>query len=107
MIAKSNNRVRWKTNHQDPGAAIIREAKEQRKISMDKTKHSIIRPIAFIGNYLPRQCGIATFTTDLCESIADEYRGTARIALPVNDTEEGNEYPARVRFETIRTAWGC
>lgn len=66
---------------------------------MDRSAHSIIRRIAFIGNYLPRQCGIATFTTDLCESIADEYKGTACIALPVNDTEEGYEYPARVRFE--------
>jgi len=26
--------------------------------------------IAFVGNYLPRQCGIATFTTDLCKSVA-------------------------------------
>jgi len=66
---------------------------------MDKTKHSIIKRIAFIGNYLPRQCGIATFTTDLCESVADEYKGTACIALPVNDTEAGYEYPPRVRFE--------
>ena len=63
---------------------------------MDKTKHSIIKRIAFIGNYMPRQCGIATFTTDLCESMADEYHGTACIALPVNDTEEGYEYPPRV-----------
>ena len=66
---------------------------------MDKTKHSILKRIAFIGNYAPRQCGIATFTTDLCEAVADEYRGTACIALPVNDTEEGYEYPPRVRFE--------
>lgn len=49
---------------------------------MDRSTHSIIRRIAFIGNYQPRQCGIATFTTDLCESIADEYKGTACIALP-------------------------
>ena len=34
---------------------------------------STINRIGFIGNYLPRQCGIATFTTDLCESIAAEY----------------------------------
>lgn len=66
---------------------------------MEKSTHSIIKRIAFIGNYLPRQCGIATFTTDLCESISDEYKGTACIALPVNDTEDGYEYPARVRFE--------
>jgi glycosyltransferase involved in cell wall biosynthesis len=66
---------------------------------MKQSSHSIIRRIAFIGNYQPRQCGIATFTTDLCESIADEYKGTACIALPVNDTEAGYEYPPRVRFE--------
>jgi glycosyltransferase involved in cell wall biosynthesis len=68
---------------------------------MEKSSHSIIKRIAFIGNYLPRQCGIATFTTDLCESIADEYKGTACIALPVNDNEAGYEYPSRVRFELI------
>ena len=28
---------------------------------MDKTTHSIIKRIAFIGNYMPRRCGIATF----------------------------------------------
>jgi len=61
--------------------------------------HSTINRIAFIGNYLPRQCGIATFTTDLCEAIAAEYGGTSCIALPVNDLEAGYAYPARVRFE--------
>ncbi len=38
--------------------------------------------IAVVGNYLPRQCGIATFTTDLCDAICTKYR-----------------YPARVHFE--------
>jgi glycosyltransferase involved in cell wall biosynthesis len=60
---------------------------------------STLRRIAFIGNYLPRQCGIATFTTDLCEAIAGAYEGTSCIALPVNDIEAGYNYPARVRFE--------
>jgi len=51
-----------------------------------------------VGNYLPRQCGIATFTTDLCAAITAEY-GTARLlALPVNDIEQGYDYPARVRW---------
>jgi len=58
-----------------------------------------IKRIAFVGNYLPRQCGIATFTTDLCESFAAAYFGTTCIALPVNDTEAGYTYPPRVRFE--------
>jgi glycosyltransferase involved in cell wall biosynthesis len=60
---------------------------------------STIDRLAFIGNYLPRQCGIATFTTDLCEAIATEYSSTTCIALPVNDTEAGYAYPPRVRFE--------
>ncbi|MCI0699115.1 glycosyltransferase family 4 protein [candidate division KSB1 bacterium] len=61
--------------------------------------NSKINRIAFIGNYLPRQCGIATFTTDLCEAIAAKNGGTTCIALPVNDVEAGYVYPARVRFE--------
>ena len=61
--------------------------------------NSKINRIAFIGNYLPRQCGIATFTTDLCEAIALQYSGTTCIALPVNDIAEGYAYPTRVRFE--------
>jgi glycosyltransferase involved in cell wall biosynthesis len=60
---------------------------------------SIINRIAFIGNYLPRRCGIATFTTDLCEAVASAYNETTCIALPVNDIEAGYPYPARVRFE--------
>lgn len=61
--------------------------------------NSTLNRIAFIGNYLPRQCGIATFTTDLCEAIAEQFRNTTCIALPVNDVATGYAYPARVRFE--------
>src|SRR5580693_9152980 len=63
-----------------------------------RSKQSLPSRVAVIGNYLPRQCGIATFTTDLCAAISAEY-GTARLlALPVNDTEQGYDYPARVRW---------
>ncbi|MFA6234572.1 MAG: glycosyltransferase family 4 protein [Bacteroidota bacterium] len=69
---------------------------------MTKSK-SVINPtlnrLAFIGNYQPRLCGIATFTTDLCEAVAAKYSDTTCIALPVNDVETGYPYPARVRFE--------
>src|SRR4030065_49773 len=60
---------------------------------------STLNRIAFIGNYLPRQCGIATFTTDLCEAVAVQYSRTTCIALPVNDVADGYAYPIRVRFE--------
>ena len=66
---------------------------------MDTLRQAPFKRIAFIGNYLPRQCGIATFTTDLCEAIAAAYPETTCFALPVNDTEVGYAYPPRVRFE--------
>ena len=55
--------------------------------------------MAFLGDYLPRKCGIATFTGDLCESVAAEYPQTECFVVPVNDIEGGYEYPPRVRFE--------
>src|ERR1051326_9545413 len=55
----------------------------------DTVPEATINRIGFIGNYLPRQCGIATFTTDLCEAIAAEYSATTCSALPVNDQEIG------------------
>ena len=58
-----------------------------------------MKRIAIVGNYLPRICGIATFTTDLCESLAAEFPDATFFALPVNDTEAGYNYPPRVRFE--------
>ncbi|MCS7306557.1 MAG: glycosyltransferase family 4 protein [Thermoguttaceae bacterium] len=58
-----------------------------------------IRRVAVIGNYLPRQCGIATFTTDLCETLAAKFETVDCFAIPVNDRDEGYDYPPRVRFE--------
>ncbi|MCP4644015.1 MAG: glycosyltransferase [bacterium] len=55
--------------------------------------------IAFIGNYLPRQCGIATFTTDVCEAVARAYKEANVFAIPMNDSAEGYDYPPRVKFE--------
>jgi glycosyltransferase involved in cell wall biosynthesis len=55
--------------------------------------------IAFIGNYLPRECGIATFTTDLCTALATEYGEGRLFAIPVNDPESNYTYPKRVRLE--------
>jgi glycosyltransferase involved in cell wall biosynthesis len=55
--------------------------------------------IAVVGNHLPRRCGIATFTTDLCDALHAEYGAAQLLVLPINDTEEGYSYPDRVRFE--------
>src|SRR6478672_5005485 len=58
-----------------------------------------IRKIAFLGDYLPRKCGIATFTTDLRCAIAAEFPALQCPVVPVNDLEDGYDYPPEVRFE--------
>ena len=58
-----------------------------------------IRKIAVIGTYMPRQCGIATFTTDFCEALGAQFPEADIFAIPVNDIDEGYAYPSRVGFE--------
>jgi glycosyltransferase involved in cell wall biosynthesis len=72
------------------GAATVR--------TRSQSEPSLPSRIAVIGNYLPRHCGIATFTTDLCSAISEEYGAARLLALPVNDTQQGYDYPARVRW---------
>jgi len=55
--------------------------------------------IAVVGNHLPRQCGIATFTTDLCDAIAVEFETAEVFVVAVNDSPSGYNYPSRVRFQ--------
>src|SRR5947209_13007352 len=60
---------------------------------------STVRKIAFIGNYLPRKCGIATFTSDLLAAVADTHPESHCLAVSINDIQSGYEYPDVVRFE--------
>jgi len=55
--------------------------------------------VAVVGNHLPRQCGIATFTTDLCDAIVAEHGAAEIFVVAVNDPPSQYSYPARVRFE--------
>ena len=58
-----------------------------------------IQKIAFLGDYLPRKCGIATFTFDVLTAVAAVHSQSQCFAVPVNDIEGGYEYPKEVRFE--------
>jgi glycosyltransferase involved in cell wall biosynthesis len=58
-----------------------------------------IDSVAVIGNYLPRQCGIATFTTDLVEGLSAEAPDIYNWTAAINDKPEGYAYPEKVRFE--------
>lgn len=61
--------------------------------------HSEIDKIAFVGDYLPRKCGIATFTHDMYASVAGRCPLADCFVVPVNDRPEGYDYPPEVRFE--------
>jgi glycosyltransferase involved in cell wall biosynthesis len=59
-----------------------------------------IRNVAFVGNYLPRKCGIATFTSDMHRSVAAALPpGGESFVVAVTDTPAGYDYPPEVRFE--------
>ena len=65
-----------------------------------KRKHNEdIKSIAVIGNYSPRQCGIATFTKDLVEGLSAISSDMDCWTVAMNDTLEGYPYPEKVRFE--------
>ncbi len=67
--------------------------------SLSIVLNSEIRKIAFVGDYLPRKCGIATFTHDMHASVAGRFPDAECFVVPVNDRPEGYDYPPEVRFE--------
>src|SRR4030095_3739249 len=60
---------------------------------------SDLNRVAFIGNHLPRKCGIATFTTDLSDAFAEQFPDVQSMVLAMNDTDEGYNYSDKVRYE--------
>lgn len=58
-----------------------------------------IQKVAFLGDYLPRKCGIATFTHDVRHAVGGQYPAVECSVVPVNDIEGGYDYPTEVRFE--------
>ena len=61
--------------------------------------NSKVHKIAFVGDHLPRKCGIATFTTDLLTAVQSAHPQSQCLAVSVNDIPGGYEYPEVVRFE--------
>jgi glycosyltransferase involved in cell wall biosynthesis len=67
--------------------------------------------IALIGNFLPRRCGIATFTTDIQRAFATTYPDITIDVWAMNDGDNRYDYPPEVTgsidaedVESYRTA---
>ncbi len=54
------------------------------------------RKIALIGNYLPRLCGIATFTFDIYNAMRDRFPNVAIDVWAMNDRVESYDFPPEV-----------
>lgn len=66
---------------------------------LNARRNKNIGKIAVIGNYLPRQCGIATFTTDVSQALAAELTKEENlINIAMDDIPEGYDYPSQVKF---------
>ena len=55
--------------------------------------------VSFIGTYVPRRCGIATFSNDLLTALTAEAPNTEWWSVALNDAAEGYDYPPEVHFE--------
>jgi glycosyltransferase involved in cell wall biosynthesis len=58
-----------------------------------------LQSVAFIGNYLPRRCGIATFTHDLHRAVAAARPDLETCVVAMTDSNQTYDYPSVVRFE--------
>ncbi len=58
-----------------------------------------VRKLAFLADYPPRQCGIATFTRDLRDAVAAAHPHWHCPVLAVSDQPSAYAYPPEVRFE--------
>ncbi|MET0868701.1 MAG: glycosyltransferase family 4 protein [Pseudorhodoplanes sp.] len=62
--------------------------------------------VAFIGNHLPRRCGIATFTHDLHKAVSLCRPDLETGVITMTDTGRVYDYPPAVRFEIHDEAIG-
>ena len=90
----------WRQEFWDlPKIDVVFEIFESQKVASFTQHYKKIGSVAVIGNYLPRRCGIATFTTDLVEAISAEAPNITCWAVAMNDKADGYSYPEKVRFE--------
>ncbi|WPO43631.1 glycosyltransferase family 4 protein [Tardiphaga sp. 42S5] len=60
---------------------------------------TVFNRIAFIGNSLPRRCGIATFTTDLQSAVAASRADSKTVIVAMTDHGHVYDYPTSVGIQ--------
>ena len=62
-------------------------------------RNTDFRKLAFIGDYLPRKCGIATFTADSAQAIASQYPSPTASSCRSTTLPRATTIRRKVRFE--------
>ena len=60
---------------------------------------SLLQRIAFIGNHLPRRCGIATFTHDLHQAVSLDRDDMETGVITMTDADHVYDFPPAVRLQ--------
>ena len=68
-------------NHAPPG----REASVRSIFTLPTAQMAAVRRIALVGTYAPRKCGIATFTADIADKLAEYHPGIAVDVFALDD----------------------
>jgi len=66
-----------------------------RQLAVNKTSHRV----AFLASFPPRQCGIATFTSDVIQAVVQQSPQIKPIVIALENTKaaQGLDYPAMVK----------
>jgi hypothetical protein len=71
----------------------------------EQTRNNDVQTVALLGSYVPRQCGIATFTKDLREALAGEI-GDGASVIAMDDGVDTHQYPNEVRYQINQNRLG-
>ena len=80
-------------NFYQPGSGASKR-QSGRKIQLNQ-----VQRVAFIGNYLPRRCGIATFTHDLHRAVLAARPDLETCVVAMTDGDRTYDYPEAVQFQ--------
>lgn len=72
---------------------LLNNIENQTAPSNPTVNSASIRRIALIGNFLPRRCGLATFTTDSYQSLRERFPEVEVDVYAMNDPGQTYDYP--------------
>jgi len=95
-LRRGGGNDRGYTSARSIGPEFVRPA---RYILAAPVRLSGLNSFGLLGTYLPRQCGIATFTKDLRDALVGETPSSTAIVLAMDDSSGSYRYPDDVRFQ--------